>query len=339
MQPLRIGLVGCGGIAHAHANAYRQTEQCQIVCVYDVATQAAEALAAENDAKVAPSLQWMAENAELDAVSICSPPGVHVASCLPFVEAGIPVLCEKPLAATFDQAQQLALAVDRSDSLFMTAYCHRFHPPIVRLKELIETGKLGRPVFFLATFSAWFPLAGNHRANRELSGGGCLMDNGAHAVDLLRHLAGEPTAVQAIAFNSVQKAAVEDLAAMQLRLDGAVAQLVNSYSTPASSNRLEWVGDCGAAVVNYFAPDKPELSHRLKDEKAWTTIDCSDLPHRFASEIEHFVTCVRTGSPPRIGIDDALQTSRVVAKAYESAEQGGRCVAIEPQRSSVLTPE
>lgn len=325
MKTLKIGIIGCGGIANLHLNAYTQTEHCDVTWVYDVRESAAADLAHNAGARVAPSIAWMAENAGLDAVSVCTPPGTHLDACLPLLEAGIPVLCEKPLAATIEQAEQLAQAVERRRAMFMVAYCHRFHPPIVKLKELIGTGALGTPVFYLCTFSAKIDLTGNHRASQALSGGGCLMDNGAHAIDLLRHLFGEPTDIHALASNILQDMEVEDLAAAQIQVGKAVGQIINTYSAPSAVNRLEWTGSGGTAVVNYFqSDDAPDLVYRLEGQPGWTEVGCAGLPDRFVAQVQYFVDCVRTGKQPAPSAQDGLRTSQLIAQAYASAAHAVR---------------
>lgn len=320
MEPVKIGIVGCGGIAKAHVNAYRAIGGNRIAWVYDVSAESAQRLAEEVGARVAPSVEWMAKEAGVDAVSVCAPPGAHVACCLPFIEAGVAVLCEKPLAATLEQAQHLAQAVRRAGSLFMTAFCYRFHPPIVKLKELIDSGVLGQPVFFQNTFSGYARIAGNHRADRNVSGGGSLIDNGAHSIDLLCHLVGEPTCVQAMLTNAVQQdLEVEDLSVMQARVGRALGQVISGYSTPACMNRLEWVGDRGAAVINFFDSSLPELVYRVAGGSGWTPVDCTGLPNRITGEIGHYLDCVRTGEPPRVTVEDGLRVNRIVAQAYASA--------------------
>ncbi|MDW8343541.1 MAG: Gfo/Idh/MocA family oxidoreductase [Verrucomicrobiae bacterium] len=189
-RPLRVGVVGCGRISRFHTTAYQRASGVQIASVYDVNRAAAEALAKETSAVVASSLDEMVEQHGLNAVSVCTPPRFHLEHCRPFLEAGIAVLCEKPLTTSGTDARRLAALVRRRRAVFMVGFCHRFHPPILALRELLQGGALGRPVVFRVTFAGRLELAGDHRAQRALSGGGCLADNGSHAVDLFRFLSG-----------------------------------------------------------------------------------------------------------------------------------------------------
>jgi predicted dehydrogenase len=319
---VRIGIVGCGGIAHAHLAGYQNSGRAEVVSVYDVSTKAAGKFAGECGALVAASPAAMAKSA-IDAVSICTPPAFHLEVCKPFLKAGIPILCEKPLEASIKSAAKLQEAVHTSKTLFMTAYCHRFHPAIIELKKLIDTGTLGKPVYFWNIFGGYFELKGNHRANPALSGGGCVMDNCSHAVDLFRFLVGEPTEVQAFTGNVMQKAAVEDIGMLHLSMRGkAFGEITSCYSLKVAGNWVEWYGTLGTALVSYWNDSQPDLTYKLAGDKAWTTVDCSAHPDRFRAEVAHFLDCIQMGTKPAITVDDGYRTSRVIDAAYASALKG-----------------
>lgn len=322
LSALKVGIVGCGGISRLHAAAYHQAGAV-IALVYDANRAAAEALAKETGAQVADSIAAMASPRALDAVSICTPPALHLEHCLPFVTARIPVLCEKPLEINVARAQRLAAAVKRRRSLFMTAYCHRFHPPVLEAKRLLERGLLGRPLFFRNMFAGKFVLKGNHRADPRLSGGGCVADNAAHAVDIFRFLLGDITAVQAQIANLEQQARVEDFGLLFLRgKRGCVGEIACCYSTPQAINFVEILGTKGTLTINYWIPGRPDLTYRLEGENTEHAVDVSPAPDRFAAEIRHFLSCVQTGARPSVTVDDGLASARVIAAAYASAKSG-----------------
>lgn len=327
-KSLRVGIVGCGGIANSRLQTYQKQPDVTVTAVYDVVKPAAEAFAAKAAAAVAGSLEELADM--VDAVSICTPPAVHFDNARVFLDRRIPILCEKPLEVDATRAEQLAQAVRKAGSIFMTAYCHRFHPAVVELRKLIDAGTLGAPVVCRVMFSGYLALKGNHRANPKLSGGGCLVDNGSHAADLFRYLAGEPTQVQAFIGTVGQELEVEDVGVVQLNAGGRVfGQIANSFSLPVGSNVVEWFGTKGTAVVSYWMPGAPDLAYRLAGQKEQVVVDCSTLPDRFTGEISHFLDCVRTGKQPRVTVYDGLQVSRIVTAAYQSAREG-RTMVISP---------
>ena len=322
-QTMRVGIVGCGGIARAHLRAYREAGA-QVVSVYDTVPAAAEKFAPEAGATVAVSLAEMAA-ARLDAVSVCSPPGVHYENCKPFLKARVPILCEKPMAADARAAARLAAAVRQSGTLFMVAYCHRFHPAIVELRKLIQNDVLGTPVLMRNVFGGFVDISANHRANKALGGGGVMIDNGSHSSDLFRFLVGEPTAVTAMIGNAMQRVPVEDFCMLDLEAAGpAFGQILSSYSLKVCGNWIEWYGTKGTAIVSYWNAGQPDLSYRLAGAKDAVVVDCSQLPQRFPAQIAHFLACVRSGSTPAITAEDGLKASRIIAAAYKSAATGRR---------------
>ncbi len=323
---LRVGIVGCGGIARAHLAGYRNAEDVEVVSVFDVAAPAAQALAAESGARVAESIADMIRLDKPDAVSICTPPGVHLANSAPFLAAGIPVLCEKPLELNARTAAKLAAAAQRSRALFMTAFCHRFHPAIVELKKLIDAGTLGKPVLFRNIFGGYIDMKGNHRARPEMSGGGVIVDNGSHSVDLFRFLVGEPTSVQAMAGHVAQKLPIEDFGMIALERNGKVfGEILSSYSLKVCGNWVEWYGTRGTAAVSYWNEGQPDLACKVEGAQGWTAVDCSALPDRFTAEVGHFITCIRTGRrKPAVSASDGYRAAVIIQAAYQSVAKGKR---------------
>ena len=325
-KEIRIGIVGCGGIARAHVNGYKRAPGARIAIVYDPSRTAAEKLARETGAETADSPADMIRTGMLDAVSVCSPPAAHLENCAPFLKAGIPVLCEKPLEVNAGRAARLASVAQRGKSVFMTAFCHRFHPAVIELKKLVDKGALGRPLLFRNIFGGYVALAGNHRAVPGISGGGCLVDHCAHSADLFRFLVGEPVLVQAVAGNIMQNLHVEDFGMFHLVTRGAAAfgEITASYSLKVCGNYVEWYGTKGTAVISYWNAGVPDLAYRLEGEKDWTPVDCSKHPDRFAGEIRHFLECVARRRRPSVTAADGLKAARIAQAIYESVKSGRR---------------
>jgi myo-inositol 2-dehydrogenase/D-chiro-inositol 1-dehydrogenase len=317
-SPHRIGLIGCGGIARAHREAYRAAGA-TVAVVYDPIPAAAERFAAESSARVVGSLAELAASG-IDAASVCSPPGAHREACLALIEQGVPVLCEKPLAADLAGARAIAEAAWRSSAPFMVGFCHRFHGPILELKSLIDRGALGRLVLVRVAFTGELALTGGHRADPLLAGGGCVADNGAHAVDLFRFLAGDIVAARALVANVVQPAAVEDAGVVALRaVSGTLGEIATTFSSAVGLNRVELLGSEGAATVSYWMDGEPELRWRARGHSAWTTVDCSRHPDRFAAQVGRFLACARSGEPCSPSAEDGLAAVVAISAAYDSS--------------------
>ncbi len=324
-KKLRVGIVGCGGIAGAHLRGYAADENVAVVVVYDKAARATAAFAKQCGADVAQSTEEMIKKHRLDAVSVCSPPAAHLENCRPFIDAAIPILCEKPIEVNAQSAAALAKLVRESGALFMPAFCHRFHPAVIELKKLIREGVLGEPLLFRNIFGGYNEIADNHRADPKLSGGGPLIDHCCHSVDLFRFLVGDPTYVQAIAGNIMQDLQIEDFGMFHLSVaDRSFGEVTGSYSLKGCGNSVEWYGTKGCAVVSYFSADYPDLSYIVGGADKRIEVDCAAHPDRFVAEIGHFLGCVRKQQTPALTVEDGLKANQIVAALYESISRGAR---------------
>lgn len=333
-QPLRIGIVGCGAIAREHVTAF-EAVGAKIAWAYDINEAAAKKLAAACGAQVAPSVEAMASRDRIDAASICTTATSHLKVSRPFIDADIPILCEKPLEGALAPAEELAAAVRRRGSLFMVAFCHRFHPPVIELTNLIRSGKLGEPVFFRNLYGIHFDATKTSHVVPELAGGGAMTGNGVHSIDMFRYLVGEPTRVQAMGGAVLQDVPVEDLGVMHLSAnDEAYGDITSSYSLHFAPGHIDWYGSKGAALLNYRAPENEQLRYRLEGDKEWTPVDSSKHPDRFIGEVTHFVDCVRRGTMASVTVEDGLQAQRVLDAAYRSIrERRAIEVALTPSPS------
>lgn len=318
---MKIGIVGCGGVAESHAFGYSENPGCEIAQVYDLNLDAAKKFSEETRSRVAGSLQEMIDSKELDAVSICTPPVAHSDNCRPFLEAGIPVLCEKPLELNAVRAAELADLAEKSGTLFMMGFTHRFHAPIREALKIIKSGELGRPVFFRNAFGGSVSITGNHRSNPGISGGGALIDTSSHSVDLFRLFMGEAKTVYAIIDNIVQKTPVEDFGMISLvGENGSHGHIMATCSLPVVRNMLEIKCTNGTLSVNYYIPGRPDLTIQKAGEQSDQTIEVSG-PFKFTAMISHFLDCIKNGKRPESSVIDGLQSSRIIEAAYQSAKK------------------
>lgn len=320
MPKLRIAVIGAGGIGGTHLNAYAALpDLCEIVGVADVVPAAAEEKAAKFDAQAFTDPIAMLDAVAPDAVSICTPPKLH----LPLAEAvaarRIACLCEKPPARTLAETQAIADAFAASNTLLQFAFCHRFHLPVQQAQELIASGRLGRVIQVYNRFAFRFSRAGHSWfTDAEIAGGGVLIDTLVHSVDIFRALAGEIVHVDA-AVSTTLPVAVEDSASLQVvSASGAIGSLNCSWVTPISEAEVRIYGTEGEAVIDYGQPHG--LRYRLAGDGDWTVLPF-DAPDRFVRQAQHFLRCVESHGTPLVGGADALAVMRVVEAAYGSAQQ------------------
>lgn len=308
---LRVALIGCGGIGSVHLDRWRKIDDAEVVGVCDV----------DADRGRATGLPFFREHTALleevrpDAVDICTPPGLHAPVALAAIERRIPVLSETPLARNPIEARALVDAARSADTRLMTAFCHRFHEPVMIARSLIDEGKLGRVVQFRNRFGALFAgIAERWFSKAEVSGGGVLMDTSIHSVDLFRHLVGEVRQVRSLRKTFIAGVeGVEDTGALLLEAEsGALGVIEASWDTPFSANVVEIYGERGAVFIDY---DAGGIRYRLTGDSDWQRPELSAMD-RFERELRHFVAVVRGREAPRVTGEDGLRAIEIIYQTY-----------------------
>lgn len=315
-ETVRVAIVGAGNIARTHLRAY-SANRAVVAAIADVDFERARLRAEEAGARAYSDYREMLDAESVDAVSICTPPNAHRDVALLALSKRLPVLCEKPLARSVAEGREIAAAVERAGVPFQIGLCHRFHSTVLKMKELIDSAALGRPVAFRNRFATRIPnIQHSWFVDREIAGGGVILDNGVHSVDLFRFLCGEVVSVVAQRSTTIPGLEVEDTAALALTSDrGIVGTIELSWATPGSDNAITVYGSEGQATVDYNAQ---EIRYRRAGEDGWT-VEGESAPNRFVREIAHFLESVRTGAPPSPGIQDGLRALEVIEQGYASA--------------------
>jgi predicted dehydrogenase len=329
MPKLRVAIVGAGGIGGAHLKAYAELpDQCELVGIADVNLIAAQERASQFGGQAFADFVQLLDIVKPDAISICTPPNLHLAVAKAAAERKIAVLCEKPPARTLAEAEALVAAMAQSGALLQFAFCHRFHRSVTQAQELIRAGKLGKVVQIYNRFGFRFARAGNSWfTEAAVAGGGILIDTLVHSIDIFRALAGEVATVTASISTTLPTIQVEDSAAMLVTSESRViGALTCSWVTPVSEAEVRIYGSDGEAIIDYAQPDG--LRYRLAGEDSWTQLPF-DQPDRFHLQAKHFLNCVATGVRPTVTGQDGLAVMRVIDAAYRSARNGGQQVDLQ----------
>jgi predicted dehydrogenase len=319
MTKLRIAVVGAGGIGGTHLKAYAGLSHlCEIVGIADVHLPAAQERVAQFGGQAFQDFAVMLDTVKPDAISICTPPNMHQAVASAAAQRNIHVLCEKPPARTLAETQALVAAMQQSKAILQFAFCHRFHQPVKQAQALIASGQLGKVVQIYNRFGFRFGRAGQSWfTEREIAGGGILIDTLVHSIDIFRALAGEVTQVVGKISTTLPDLQVEDSASILVTsVTGAIGALTCSWVTPVSEAEIRIYGSEGEAVIDYGQPGG--LRYRLAGEAEWTQLPF-DEPDRFYQQAEHFLHCVATGQHPKVTGQDGLAVMRVIEAAYQSA--------------------
>jgi predicted dehydrogenase len=190
---------------------------------------------------------------DIDCVFIASVNSHHYEQVTKAAEAGKNILCEKPLAITSKQAEEMVDACKRNNVFLAVNYVHRLHPHVIKAKELIKNQTIGQLVNVNASFNLDFPPSNNFRFNKELSGGGALRDLGTHIIDLLRFFGGEISEINGYMDNIIYNYDVEDFVSALVKYEnGNYGSFNVSYNTKKAFNRIEILGHTGAISIENF---------------------------------------------------------------------------------------
>ena len=207
--------------------------------------------------KAYTDFQALLDTEELDAVSICTPPPTHRAITEQAAARGLHVLCEKPLAMNVAEGKAMVAAAPRANIHLLTAFCNRFYTPIVKAKEWIDTGKLGKLHHLRLRFAGVELMAGTWLAD-PAEGGGILWESGQHYVDLFRYLVGEMKEIYAKGSTPCPGHSGDRyIAFMAESVDGVVGTLEASWSSPHSKKCVEVYGERGAIVIDFSLRPQP----------------------------------------------------------------------------------
>jgi perosamine synthetase len=312
---VRIGIVGCGQISYLHLDAYKKNQNVELVAFADLDVNRAKAFTRKLNARAYSSHQEMLKNEKLDGVSICTIPATHKKITIDFLNAGVNVLCEKPLAVSVAEAREMIAQAKEKDLVLLPAFKFRFFEEVSEAKRLIKNGGFGNILNFRLMFGGYADMAGTWFANKKLSGGGVIIDNGSHAIDLVQYLLGAIKSVSAQTKNS-QNLDVEDTARLNISLaSGTTGTIDLSWSTPVPSlTYLEIYGENGTLLLS-----PGSLTYKFKDWSEWKVENRQLDPNPgFLRQIDHFVEAVEGRKDLIVGAQDGLEAQKVIEAAYES---------------------
>lgn len=323
-SPVRIGILGGGGIATAHLNAYATVaDRAKVTAIADVDAEALSRREAETGATGYADFKELVKDANVDAVDICLPHHLHTPAILAAAEAGKHILCEKPLCLSPEEATQVSEAVQKAGVTLMCAHNQLFMPAVAKAKEIVDSGALG-PIYEVRTTDSFYndfdPDSMGWRANAATSGGGELIDTGYHPTYLMLHLAGA-VPVSAFAMLSTHRLKFmegEDSAQVLVRFDnGAVGQMVTSWAYMAApgTDRFSVVGEKGS-----LSSDGSTLRVHVRGEEE--QVFEHESVDTFGAEIAHFVDCLMTGERPINNEVEGVSVLGVILAAYESSKTG-----------------
>jgi predicted dehydrogenase len=255
-KTLRFGIIGCGGVGPTHAGALLRMDDAEIVAAADVIKQRAEDLAKQvGIPRVYTSDEELIADPDIDVVCIATPSGDHATHAIRAMKAGKHVVVEKPMEITLEACDRMIEAQRATGKKLTVIHQHRFDSATNRVKEAIDAGKLGR-IILADAHVKWFRKQHYYdvapwRGTWAGDGGGCLMNQGIHTVDLLQWLTGGVESVYAHTATAGHTIETEDIAVAALKFScGAIGTFTASTTAfPGSPARLDIYGTEGSAVI------------------------------------------------------------------------------------------
>lgn len=344
-KSIGFGVVGCGVIAPTHCAAIKDVENAELVAVCDTNPEQAEKTGKHYGVPFYTSLEEFLGHPGLDVVNVCVPSGYHAEVGIAAARAGKHVLVEKPIEVTLEAAMPLIEACETAGVKLGVISQHRFAKDILKVKEAIEAGEFGKMVLGEASIK-WYRTqqyydSGNWRGTKALDGGGALMNQGVHYIDMLQWLMGPVESVRAEAVTLTHNIEVEDLALAILRFaNGALGTITGSTSIfPGLPERLEIHGENATAMIvadvlqTYFNRSEMEenvgnygMSAKVKEKMgvggAGGAANPAAIGHSLhTAQVADFVTAIQEGRDPAITGREALRPLEIILAIYRSARE------------------
>lgn len=315
----KFGLVGAGAIAQAYAQAFETCETAEMIGVADVRSEAAQALAERLGCPSYDSYQAMDDSSEIDAVIICTPPVTHEEIAIHFLENKIHVLCEKPLSIDSQSARRMVDAAQAAEVKLTMASKFRYVEDVVKAKSIVTSGILGEIVLFENAFTARVDMSSRWNSNPKISGGGVLIDNGTHSIDIMRYILGPLAEVQVVEAKRIQGLTVEDTVRIFAKsVSGVVGNIDLSWSINKELDYyIRIYGSQGTISVGW-----KESKYRQTSSKDWIIFGNGyDKVQAFRSQIENFAKAIRGEEKLLISSADGLASVEVIEAAYAALEK------------------
>ena len=347
MSTFRVGVIGAGTIAQSHLTAYAENSDVDLIAVADMNLERARSVADTYGAKraYADPHELLADE-EIDGVSICTWNNSHATWAIAAIEAGKHVLVEKPIARTLAEALEIQQAVERSDRVVQVGFVRRHSPNCQVLKSFIDADELGEIYYAKASCLRRVGNPGGWFADKEISGGGPLLDIGIHVLDLCWYLMGSPKVVS-VSGNTYDKIgnranvttmprykaadydpdrnSVEDLANAVIRFENGASLLLDcSFSLHATKDSIDVAvyGEKGGAELEPALHIATEMHDSVVNIEPQIASRTFEFGTGFAREIQNFVDAGLGRAESVAPAWHGVEIVRILEAIYASAESG-----------------
>ncbi|GAB4463095.1 MAG: Gfo/Idh/MocA family oxidoreductase [Armatimonadaceae bacterium] len=341
-KPLRVGIIGCGGIAQTHIRYLKQFPGVSIVCGADIRPAALEHMRSAHNVELLfeDFNQMLKEVGDaVDAISVCTPNGVHAPAAIAAANAGKHVLCEKPMAMNAKEAQEMADAAKANGVEFVIGFQHRYEPRSQVLRDMVNAGEFGKIMYVRAQAlrRRGIPNWGVF-GRKELQGGGPMIDIGVHILETAHSIIGTPRPVSATGntwtflgntqsdVKSVwagwdyETYTVEDMAVGMIRFDnGAMLTLESSFVAHIEQDvfNIQIMGEKGGAIWSTSQIFMDYNNYMVNSTPAY--IGKWDM---WEYKMRHFVEVARDGRKNEAPAEHGVMVQKMLDGIYAAAEAG-----------------
>ena len=333
---VHAGLIGAGNISDTHARALREVPGVSVAAVFAPTRARAEQLAARHGAAAYDALERFLDHRPLDLVVVGTPSGLHAEHGIAAVRRGLHVLVEKPIDVTAARADSLIAEAARAKVTLGVIFQDRLKPDVQRLKALVDGGRLGKPILADARVKWYRPPSyyegSRWRGTRTLDGGGALINQGVHTVDLLLWLFGPANRVTARTATALHAIEVEDTAVALIEFaNGALGTIeATTAAFPGYSRRIELTGANGTLILDGDDLSAIDLKDRRPDEQPSPTAGAtasaaSPVVADVSAHVrifEDFIRAVSSHTAPCCDGRSARESVALIEAVYRSARIG-----------------
>lgn len=348
---INVAIIGTGNISRMHIEAYKKfPERVKIVALVDIVPEKAverKEFFDLKDAKVYDSHEKILDDDSIDLVSVCTPPYAHASISIDFLEHGKNVICEKPMAPSLEECDQMIAALEKSGKTMSVIAQNRFRDPVMKLKKTLDQGFIGR-VLHTQVDSFWWRGHSYYdlwwRGLWEKEGGGCTLNHAVHHIDMLGWMMGDPESITSVISNANHdNSEVEDISVSIMKYaHGALAQVTASTIHHGEEQKVIFQGEKGKISVPWSLITSVSLDNGFPAEEGDRVLEkqikdyynsIPDLKYSaHDGQIDDVLTAIENGTEPLIKAEDGRRTIELITGIYESG-------SLEKTVKLPITPE
>ncbi len=323
-----FGILGCGMIASFHAQAIRSLDDACLMGAADHSPARAQDFAGKYGIKAYDSYEQMLADERIDAVCICTPSGFHAENAIAALNAGKSVVLEKPMAITVEDTRRIVEACEKNQRMLTVISQLRFSPDVLRIKRLLEENAFGKIVFCNLSMKYWrdpgYFASSPWKGTLKFDGGGALMNQGIHGVDLMLYIAGDAKLLHAKKQTVFHNVEVEDVAVATLEFaKGALGTIHASTCTyPGFERRIEILGTTGCAILKENRLEKLVVNGETLIDSTAEVANTAKDPGAMGSElhalqIQNLINAIRGQEKLLVDQHEGQKAVKLIREIYQ----------------------